>query len=84
MPHVTDQSAAQPSPAPIRVTEDASPPPRTVTEEIRNARAVLAMTGDWNQNNPAEARDAAVLLHFRMQRLLDALDAERAPQAVTA
>ena len=70
-------------PEPIRITEAVPPPPRTVAEEVHNARAALDTTGDWDQTNPSEARDAAVLLHFRLQRLLDALDAERS-MAVTA
>lgn len=68
---------------PIRITEDVPPPPCTVAEEIHNARAVLAMTGDWDQASHTDTRDAAVLLHFRLQRLLDALAAEHATQAVT-
>jgi hypothetical protein len=63
---------------PIRITEDVPPPPRPLAEEIRNARAALDQTGDWNQRDPAAARDASVLLHYRLTRLLDALDAERA------
>lgn len=78
MQHGTDQHAQQhtPTPEPIRITEDVPPPPRSVAEEIRNARAVLAATGDYDRNSATDARDASVLLHFRLQRLLDALDAE--------
>lgn len=64
--------------APIRIVEDVPPPARTVVEEIRNARAALATTAATDRNDPDGTRDAAVLLHWRLQRLVNALDAEQA------
>ena len=86
MPNVTDHQVAQhppglPEPSyaaePIRITEDVPPPPRPLAVEIRNARAALDQTGDWDSNTATDTRDASVLLHYRLTRLLDALDAER-------
>lgn len=87
MPNRTDHRPKQhppglPEPSyagePIRIAEDVPPPPRPLAEEIRNARTALDQTGDWDSNSATDTRDASVLLHYRLTRLLDALDAERA------
>jgi hypothetical protein len=74
----TDQAPNQPTPEPIRITEPHPLTPNTVEQEIAHAQAALDETGDWDRNSHAHTRDAAVLLHFRLQRLLDALNAEHA------
>lgn len=84
MANRTDQAPEQPSPVPIRIVEDVPPPPRTTAEEITYARAALEETGNWDRASHPDTRDAAVLLHFRLQRLLDALDGVPPRPAVTA